>query len=233
MNRKKCNISFESKYAVIEGVEGFVNIEDYIDGKYTSQTPLCVPHGHELTVVRCTRKRPHFRHKHSGDVSGEPMTDWHREWQSNFPVTEQDFKNKVGQRRDRRADIVIPEFKRIIEIQHSKIERGEVMERMDDYSLHGHKVIWVIDAQNSIGVKPIDKRLILDFTKSTWLYEKFLDCEDVHYDISGFIYKLSPKDSAKFLFTKHYEELSNEKKSYSVIDCKVSKTIGANYYPYQ
>jgi hypothetical protein len=122
------------------------------------------------------------------------MTEWHREWQSNFPDThiEIDFKHNVNQVKNRRADIVIPKYKRIIEIQHSKIESGEVSERNKDYAAHGHTVTWVIDGQKCIKVKSLDKRLVLEFQSPYWLYQSFLSCEEVFYDIDGFIYKVNP-----------------------------------------
>jgi hypothetical protein len=189
----KCNPNFQTKYAKIEGLSDPVDVDTYISGNYT-QTPYCIPNNHELIKVNGTRRCPHFRHKHNADMEGTPMTQWHAEWQSNFSNTEQWFKNQSGQFKDRRADVVIEDFKRIVEIQHSPIESGEVNNRNTDYRLHGHNVIWVIDSQNSIVVKRIDKRNILWFKINTWLYENFLGCETVYYDIDGFIYKVNPNN---------------------------------------
>ena len=97
-----CNTNFQSKYATIDGI-GQVNISEYIDGKYKTNTPRCIPNGHELIPVNCTKRRPHFRHKHNADMEGTPMTEWHSEWQSNFPITEVSFKNKYNQIKDRRV----------------------------------------------------------------------------------------------------------------------------------
>lgn len=101
------------------------------------------------------------------------MTEWHTEWQSNFPITELPFKNKAGQLKERRADIVLTDYQRIIEIQHSKIASGEVQERNRDYMLHNHKVTWIINAQNSIDVKCIGERCVLEFRANTWIFESF------------------------------------------------------------
>lgn len=183
----KCNVSFQTQFALIDGEQ--ICIDNYTkeDG-----IPRCIPHGHELIGVHSINRRAHFRHKHAADTNGFPMTEWHTEWQSNFPMTEQPFKNKAGQIKERRADIVLPDFQRIIEIQHSKIASGEVQERNQDYKLHGHNVTWIINAQNCIEVKQIGERIVLEFRANTWLFESFLSCDHVYYDINGFMYNVQP-----------------------------------------
>ena len=190
----KCNIGFESKYAKLDGITGPIDINDYLNSKYGFDKILrCVPGNHELIAVNSVQRRVHFRHKHRSDLEGHPMTAWHIEWQSNFPHTEIEFKYQVEQLRSRRADVVIPEYKQIIEIQHSKIESGEVNARIKDYALHNHTVKWIIDGQNCIKIKMFGERRILEFTSNYWLYQSFLDCETVYYDIDGFIYQVKPK----------------------------------------
>jgi hypothetical protein len=183
----KCNVSFQTQFALIDGEQ--ICIDNYTkeDG-----IPRCIPHGHELIGVHSIHRRAHFRHKHAADTNGFPMTEWHTEWQSNFPITEQPFKNKAGQLKERRADIVLPDFQRIIEIQHSKIASGEVQERNQDYKLHGHNVTWIINAQSCIEVKYIGERIILEFRANTWLFESFLSCINIYYDIDGFMYNVQP-----------------------------------------
>lgn len=188
-----CNVSFQSQYARMDGRHNHITIDDYLTELYKSgKTVRCIPNGHELVAVNCTQRRPHFRHKHKGDLEGHPMTEWHCEWQSNFPITEQPFRFKPGQLKDRRADVVIPETKTIIELQHSPITSGEVGDRNRDYGLHDHSVIWLIHGQDSIAVKQLGSRLILHFECNYWLYESFLCCEYVLYDIDGLVYKVKP-----------------------------------------
>lgn len=188
----KCNINFESKYARLNGSK--ITIDDYLSGNCESTGPLyCIPGNHELISVNPVKRRAHFRHKYSGDLEGSPMTAWHVEWQSNFPDVEVNFRDKIGQLRNRRADVVIHEYNHIIEIQHSKMDSGEVNERIKDYALHGHIVKWVIHGQNCVKVKMLGERRILEFSSNYWLFEAFLACDIVYYDIDGFIYKVSPK----------------------------------------
>jgi len=186
-----CNPSFKSNYANFDGV-GHKSVKDYIEYNFKS-SPRCIPNNHELILVNGSIRRPHFRHKHSVDLEGSPMTNWHAEWQSHFPIIEVPFRNQYGQIKDRRADVVIPIFKRILEIQHSIIESNEVVNRNKDYALHGHTVIWIIDAQKAIDVKHIGDRHILSFNyEKSWLYDHFLSCNTVYYDIDGFMYQINP-----------------------------------------
>lgn len=188
----KCNINFQSRFAKIGSTQ--ITIDDVISDKFSKESSFkCVPGDHELIpVLNCTKKRPHFRHKYKHDVDGSHMTEWHNEWQSNFAIVEQPFRYKAGQLRDRRADVVIPEYKRIIEIQHSPIASGEVIDRMKDYELHGHAVTWVVHGQD-IDVERLGERLILKFNlKNSWKFESFLTCTTLYYDIDGLIYKVNP-----------------------------------------
>jgi hypothetical protein len=186
----KCNISFESKYAMINGAQ--IDISEYLSGNH-SGTLRCISNGHELIPVRCTKRQPHFRHKDDHDLTGSPMTLWHREWQSNFPLVEQEFERLHGQWTKRRADIVIPEYKQVIEIQHSNITPDEVKQRINDYGKHNHEVKWIIHGQDSIEPKFLgENRRILQFNKNLWLYESFKSASTVYYDINGYIYRVDP-----------------------------------------
>ena len=191
---RKCNLKFRSDFAKFDDLpDKIITVGEYAEGKCPStKPPRCIPNNHELIFAHGSKIRPDFRHKHECDVAGSPMTDWHLEWQRKFPITEQPFPYKEGQLKDRRADIVLPTFKRILEIQHSKIESGEVMERMKDYALHGHTVTWILHGQECILQKSLGERIILEFTSNPWLYESFLSCETVYYDIDDFIYKVNP-----------------------------------------
>ena len=111
-----CNVNFQSQYAVVtEPSPQTITIDEFIE-KNVSTKPYCVPHRHELVAVRSEKRRLHFRHKNTEDVGGEPMTAWHAEWQGNFEVTEQIFRHQAGQVKERRADIVIPALRRVVEI---------------------------------------------------------------------------------------------------------------------
>lgn len=190
-----CNPSFQSEYAMFTGFGIKTATECAKDGcEFKSITPLCIPNNHPLILVNGCKYRPHFRHKNHEDIEGAPMTKWHAEWQGKFQITEVPFRHQFGQIKERRADVVIKEFKRILEIQHSHIESSEVANRNKDYALHGYCVIWIIDAQKSITVKNMGGRRILSFKGLPWLYEQFLHCENVYYDVDGFLYQVNPNN---------------------------------------
>lgn len=181
-----CNINFQSQYALINGVS--VNVNDVTDKNINA---YCI-NNHPLIIVQGTYKKWHFRHKCSNDVCNtNPITAWHSEWQGNFENTEIVFKKIDEQIKERRADIVENDY--VIEIQHSKIERQEVLNRNNDYILHNKKVIWIIDGNKSIDVKN-NMITSLYFKDDHWKYESFLDCPIIYYDISGLIYRVNPSN---------------------------------------
>lgn len=186
----KCNLRFQSNYALLDGNQ--IDIDAYLNDTTKNGILRCINNGHELIAVRCKTRRSHFRHKHDNDVDGTHMTEWHLEWQSNFPIIERPFEKLEGQIKERRADILLPEFNNVIEIQHSKMDSEEVMNRINDYKIHNHCVKWILDAQGSVDVKIYGERRILHFNTNTWLYENFKVCDTVYYDINGFIYKVNP-----------------------------------------
>jgi len=207
---RKCSVSFESNYALLN--DNQININEYLSGNHDDKKFLCIPNGHEMIrVIGCTKRRPHFRHKHNCDVGGSPMTQWHAEWQGNFPVTEKVFLRLNGQFKERRADILLPEHKHVIEIQHSKMEAEEVKQRMNDYTKHGHEVKWIIHGQDSIQFKIFgDERRILHFKNNLWLYDSFKASSAVYYDINGFIYRVNPNSVKNDMVDVYEPKLKSE-----------------------
>lgn len=190
--RYKCSASFESQYAYVDGIDDPITITEFLK-EHNTKPPRCVPHKHELIGVECTQRKSYFRHRCATDVDKHNfMTKWHSEWQSNFPYTEISFCHRTGQLKDRRADVHIPEHKHILEFQHSTITSEEVNNRMHDYALHDHTVSWLIDAQDNINVARVGQNLMLHFKGLYWMYESFMNCPYVYYDIKGFIYKVNP-----------------------------------------
>ena len=188
----KCNVNFQSQYAFFKDISKNLTIDEYLSGVKNIR-PVCIQHKHELVAVRSTKRRSYFRHKNAEDVGGCPMTLWHAQWQGNFEVIEKIFRCQSGQTKERRADIVIPLFNRVVEIQHSFIEKSEIIERCDDYKLHNHSVVWIIDGSSGIELKTTtDGRQILFFRTDHWRYENFKSIHTVFYDIDNLIYKVNP-----------------------------------------
>ena len=107
MNSNKntlCNKCCESQYAYIG--EEYIYITKYID---SSRLPISCRFGHELYLANGKKNKPHFRHKNPEDIGGNNMTNWHIEWQGNFPVTEVNFlkqsTEQIKNRRDNKSSL--------------------------------------------------------------------------------------------------------------------------------
>jgi hypothetical protein len=190
-NSNKCNINFQSKFAYINNEA--IHIDNINDN---NKCNLKCKLGHELIPVRGKKNVHHFRHKHSEDTGGNPMTEWHSEWQSNFPITEIDFlKINDTQNKDRRADVVLENSNLVLEFQHSKIEELEVNNRKHDYSLHNKQIIWIIDGNDFINKTHLKycNRIYLEFVSDFWKYKSFLEYDYIFIDINEEIYKIYPK----------------------------------------
>ena len=184
-----CNINFFSQYGYING--NSIHVNEYI--KHNNKNNVTCQKGHDLILVNGEKRKPHFRHKHSVDTGGNPMTTWHTEWQSHFPITEQCFPSKPTQIKERRADIVLNN-KKTLEIQHSEYDRKEIDNRKHDYQLHGIDIYWLIDGNTSIYVKELEysNRVYIEFTSEYWKYESFKSYDFIFIDIKSNIYKIYP-----------------------------------------
>ena len=89
----KCNSLFISQYCYINN--NAIYIDDYITNKLIYDTnELKCSNGHLLIpVINGKKRKPHFRHKNAIDLDhSNKMTEWHAEWQGNFPIVEKIFK---------------------------------------------------------------------------------------------------------------------------------------------
>ncbi len=197
MNCNKCNINFKTQYAYINDCDTCITITDYIKNRnnYTNTSLRC-SNSHELIFVNGVKVKSYFRHKNSNDVdSSSPMTEWHCEWQSNFPITEIEFKKKCeSQIKNRRADVVLNDYN-VIEFQHSLITKQEVDNRCHDYKLHGKDILWIIDGNTGIKINELtySERVYLEFISESWKFESFLEYDYIYINISDKIYRVCPK----------------------------------------
>ena len=185
-----CSI-FNSQYGYIDGKK--ICINEYIENINSNKSKILCCNQHELVFANGSQRKPYFKHKNRNDVVENPMTMWHLEWQSHFPVTEKSFIRKEGQIKERRADVVLNENK-ILEIQHTKYERQEFDNRKKDYGLHNVDIIWLIHGENSIIVKELknSNRVYLEFVSDYWKYEHFKSYDYIFIDIDSKIYKINP-----------------------------------------
>ena len=183
-----CNVNFISEFCFINNEP--MHVTTYINNN--NKQRITCQKGHELILVNGEKRKPHFRHKNTNDLGGNPMTLWHSEWQSYFPIIEKTYPLKPEQIKERRADVVINE-KKTLEIQHSKYEKEEIDNRKHDYSLHDVEIIWLIDGNKGIDVKILEysQRVYLEFT-DYWKYESFKSYDSIFIDINSQIYKIYP-----------------------------------------
>jgi len=191
---KLCNKTFFTEYCFINNEVIHVDLFIKNKNKYENEKINCRK-GHELILVNGKKRKQHFRHKHSYDVGGNPMTEWHCEWQSYFPNTEIVFPKKTTQIKDRYADVLLND-KQILEIQHCKYEKEEIDSRKHDYQLHDIEIIWLIDGNNLIDVNVLEcsNRVYLEFKGDCWKYESFMSYEYIFIDINSNIYKIYPNN---------------------------------------
>jgi hypothetical protein len=167
---KKCSKYYESQYAYIN--DKYINIKDY---KKNKNDKIKCHLGHELIMCNGKKIKPYFRHKNTEDVEGKGTGKWHCMIQGFFPLIEQKFdKLQEEQIKDRRADIVIPNYNYIVEVQHSHISDSEVICRNKDYSLHNMKLIWIIDGNTEdIEFEELTSGYLIIF-KEPWKYKSFI-----------------------------------------------------------
>ena len=191
---KLCNKAFISEYCFIDYDEIHIDLFMQNKNNYENKILKCRK-GHELILVNGEKNKQHFRHKHSYDIGGNPMTEWHSEWQSHFPNTEILFPKKITQIKDRYADIQLND-KQILEIQHSKYEKEEIDNRKFDYQLHNIEIFWLVHGNNSVDVKVLEysNRVYLEFNSDHWKYESFMSYEYIYIDINSTIYKVYPNN---------------------------------------
>lgn len=97
-----------------------------------------------VVIAKCGQfKIHHWAHKSlkQCDPWWENETDWHRQWKSYFPVSNQEviFISPTGEKHI--ADIYLPDKKCVIEVQSYQIKPEEMKSREDFYNV----MIWVVN----------------------------------------------------------------------------------------
>jgi hypothetical protein len=152
MNKIQCNCNFNSSFAYIVN-----NIDDELKDKKI----LVCSNVNILIKYESKIKKSYFKHKNNST-----MTEWHKNWQDNFEITEQHIGNRI-------ADAVIDNI--VIEFQHSYISYDEVLNRGINYESNKKSIIWIIDANDSIKISDkIGDIYLIQFVKDYWKYENFI-----------------------------------------------------------
>ena len=125
-----------------------ITIEEAIhdnNGKY-----FCPTCGASLRIDSkvSDKKRTHFKHtKKCIDDWKYEMSEWHYNWQCEFPIECREVVMSNGVE-THRADVFINNT--VIEFQHSNITRDDFTARNKFYTSLGYDVIWVFDAKEKI-----------------------------------------------------------------------------------
>ena len=146
--------------------------------------PIC---GEELKTRRGNTNAHHFAHKNNSNCVDRDgwhydMSDWHCDWQNQFPVDNQEIvfsnNNKVH-----RADVFINNT--VFEFQHSPITESEFNERNNFYKSLGYRIIWIFDATDReieyLCDSSEDERILS--WKHPIRFLKKLNCHDQNLDV--------------------------------------------------
>lgn len=134
-------------YVALNGVGQKVLINDANDrDKY-----FCPSCGAEMIMRRGTIRQAHFAHKRTEctdtwnrGTSGYELSPWHHEWQSQFPLENQEVTLTFGEVKHR-GDVVIG--RTVVEFQHSPINSKKFGDRTNFYDSCGCKMVWLFDLQ--------------------------------------------------------------------------------------
>jgi hypothetical protein len=192
-NIKKCN--FNSEFAYIlnnkddELVE-LINISDYLKNKNLQKEIkngakyLFCQERHELIKYESITKirKDHFKHKINKYGS---MTDWHKEWQSNFKNIEVHIGNNI-------VDALVNN--NILEFQHSYISEEDINNRKNN-AINNNKILnWIIDCNNSIEINKIGNIYMIYFYNDEWNFSNFTCHDFIFLNFEDKIYKINPSE---------------------------------------
>ena len=101
--------------------------------------PVCCQ---KVILRKCSEKIDHFAHSSCSDRWHYDMSEWHLQWQAQFPAGNREIVvEHEGEKH--RADVMACGY--VIEFQHSPISAEEFDERNNFYRNYGKKVIWIFD----------------------------------------------------------------------------------------
>lgn len=86
----------------------------------------------------------HWKNRSCTDTWSSDMSEWHINWQAQFPEECQEVVVEFDGKKHR-ADVLIEESKLVVEFQHSPLSPREFAERNDFYTRSGYHVIWLFD----------------------------------------------------------------------------------------
>lgn len=133
----------------------------HIDNSAARESYFCPCCGGELIRKMGEERQHHYAHKPNSECKDSwagsyDMSEWHTDWQSRYPVCNQEIQLNLGEVRHR-ADVLVG--KTVVEFQHSHITMTNFSNRNYFYTSFGYKVIWVFDLREEYSsgkLKPAD-----------------------------------------------------------------------------
>ena len=119
----------------------------HIDNTIARESYFCPCCGGELIRKMGEERQHHFAHRQNTECSDSwagsyDMSEWHQQWQSCYPVCNQEIQLNLGKVRHR-ADVLTG--KTVVEFQHSHITMTNFSNRNYFYTSLGYKVVWLFD----------------------------------------------------------------------------------------
>lgn len=180
-------VAYSSGFKYDEENDDIILIGDYLKDKklqkeINKSRYLICENGKELIKCEPNGKKPHFKHK--VDTLNNEMSEWHKNWQSQFDVTEKHIGNRW-------ADAVCGKY--VLEFQHSKISKKLVDIRTKNYNDNGYEVLWIVDGNNGkVFVENFSSGLLIKFN-ADWIFESFINCNHVYLDYEDKILEINSK----------------------------------------
>lgn len=127
-----------------------------------------------VVLKRGSIKISHFAHESNCECNGwtyRPMTQWHRDMQQYFSLTEVPMEDEnTGERHI--ADAVAGGKEKIVfEFQHSSISADEVQRRTNFYLNLGYRVVWIYDASEKICPKKTENPSIYQLATNVFAWK--------------------------------------------------------------
>ena len=137
---------------------------------------FCQECGEVLFLRNGEIRRPHFAHKKESNCPAAHCnkTEWHYEWQEAFGLEYAERVIEAGGFKHI-ADVLMGDT--VIEFQHSRISREDVIERNTFYRYHGLNTIWIFDCR-----KNCEEKLIFPYEERNgynWLFEWYRPKKEV------------------------------------------------------
>lgn len=171
----------------------------HIDDAIRSEKYYCQGCGEEVCMKTGDIKIHHFSHMSNTNCDSwhYDMTEWHKAWQNQFPIENQEVVFELEGKKHR-ADVFINDT--VIEFQHSPLSCEEFNDRNEFYNRLGYRVIWIFDATEEYATKEIEKH-----NNSGYMWKKYFKV----------FRNLKQVDKKVDIYLQEYENIWKEQPNYA------------------